>query len=121
MIIISYFLFLINILAPILCHTTFLGYTKDPVTKKLVVVPEEAKIIQEIYELYTSYVGPNEICRIMERKGYKIGRGYSHWNLSYVQSILKNEKYCGDLLQQKTVTTDFPGHKRAKNTDIAPK
>lgn len=105
---------------PIFCHTTFLGYTKDPVTKKIVIVPEEAKIIKEIYELYTTNVGPNEICRIMERKGYKTGRGKTHWCLSYVQSILKNEKYCGDLLQQKTVTTDFLSHKREKNKNIAP-
>ena len=106
---------------PILCHTTFLGYTKDAQTKKLIVVPEEAKIIQEIYGMYTAYVGPNEICRTMEKKGYKTGRSQSKWYLSYVQSILKNEKYCGDLLQQKSVTTDFLAHKRAKNINLAPK
>ena len=60
-------------------------------------------------------VGPCEIARILEKKSYKTGRGKSHWNLSLIQSILKNEKYKGDLLQQKTYTVDFLTHKRAKN------
>lgn len=105
---------------PMFCHSTFLGYTKDPITKKIIIVEEEAKIIREIFELYVNNVGPNEICRIMESKGYLTGRGNKKWNLSYVQSILKNEKYCGDLLLQKTVTTDFLAHKRKRNVNDAP-
>ena len=105
---------------PMFCHSTFLGYTKDPITKKIIIVEKEAKIIREIFDLYVNNVGPNEICRIMESRGYLTGRGKTKWNLSYVQSILKNEKYCGDLLLQKTVTTDFLSHKRKKNVNDAP-
>lgn len=39
----------------------FLGYRKDE-NGQLEIVPEEAKIIKEIYELYTAGVGPCEIC-----------------------------------------------------------
>ena len=92
----------------------FLGYKKDE-NGQLEIVPEEAKIIKEIYELYTAGVGPCEICRRMEQKGYITGGGKSNWNLSYVQSILKNEKYKGDLLLQKSYTEDFLTHKRIKN------
>ena len=92
----------------------FLGYRKDE-NGQLEIVPEEAKIIKEIYELYTAGVGPCEICRRMEQKGYITGGGKSNWNLSYVQSILKNEKYKGDLLLQKSYTEDFLTHKRIKN------
>ena len=105
---------------PMFCHSTFLGYTKDPITKKIIIFEKEAKIIREIFDLYVNNVGPNEICRIMESRGYLTGRGKTKWNLSYVQSILKNEKYCGDLLLQKTVTTDFLSHKRKKNVNDAP-
>lgn len=105
---------------PMFCHSTFLGYTKDPITKKIIIVEKEAKIIREIFDLYVNNVGPNEICRIMESRGYLTGRGKTKWNLSYVQSILKNEKYCGDLLLQKTVTTDFLSHKRKRNVNDAP-
>ena len=34
--------------------------------------------------------------------------------------ILKNEKYCGDALCQKTVTTDFLTHKSVKNNGLEP-
>ena len=105
---------------PMFCHSTFLGYTKDPITKKIIIFEKEAKIIREIFDLYVNNVGPNEICRIMESRGYLTGRGKTKWNLSYVQSTLKNEKYCGDLLLQKTVTTDFLSHKRKKNVNDAP-
>lgn len=104
---------------PIVNTTTFLGYAKDK-DGRLVIVPEEAKIIKEIFELYTSMVGPCEIARILESKGYKTGRGKTHWNLSLIQSILKNEKYKGDLLQQKTYTVDFLTHKRSKNRGEKP-
>lgn len=33
---------------------------------------------------------------------------------------MKNEKYCGDLLLQKTITTDFLSHKRKRNVNDAP-
>lgn len=37
-------------------------------------------------------------------------------NLSYVQLILKNENYKGDLLLHKSYTADFLTYKRVKNT-----
>ena len=41
-----------------------------------------------------------------------------HRKLDTVRSILKNEKYCGDALMQKTYTKDFRTHKSVKNTDL---
>jgi len=37
-----------------------------------------------------------------------------------VLGILRNEKYCGDALCQKTVTVDFFTHKSVKNNGIEP-
>jgi len=99
----------------------FLGYDKDPATKKLVINEEEAKVVHEIFDLYTSNVGPGEICRTMEAKGYLTGAGNTKWLLTTIQGIIRNEKYVGDLLLQKTVTVDFLAHKRVSNKDIAPK
>lgn len=93
----------------------FLGYKKDE-HGQLEIVPKEAKIIKEIYELYTAGIGPCEICRRMEQKGYLTGGGKHNWNLSYVQSILKNEKYKSDLLPlQKSYVEDFLTHNKVKN------
>lgn len=36
------------------------------------------------------------------------------WYNSTIEGVITNEKYCGDLLLQKSVTIDFLGHKRVK-------
>lgn len=97
-----------------------LGYRKDPENKKnLIIVPEEAEIVRTIFSLYTRGVGTNEICRLLEAKGYKTSRGRTKWYASTIESIITNEKYCGDLLLQKTITPDFLTHKRVVNDGLA--
>ncbi|SDF62317.1 Recombinase [Eubacterium pyruvativorans] len=44
------------------------------------------------------------------------GAGNTKWYDSTINKILRNEKYMGDALLQKTVTTDFLAKKRVKNT-----
>ena len=44
--------------------------------------------------------------------------GNDSWSAGTVRSILRNEKYCGDALMQKTYTKDFRTHKSVKNTDL---
>lgn len=99
-----------------------IGYRRDPDNpKNLIIVPEEAQIVKEIYELYINEVGTNEIARIMERKGYHTRRGKNKWYNSTIEGIITNEKYCGDLILQKSVTIDFLNHKRVRNDDIEEK
>ena len=47
------------------------------------------------------------------------GKKYK-WHLSTVQGILRNEKYIGDALLQKTITTDFIEKTRIKNDGSVP-
>ena len=102
--------------------SNLMGYRRDPTNKKnLIIVPEEAAIIKEIFALYTSGIGPCQIARILTAKGYKTRSGNSVWYDSTIEGILQNEKYCGDLLLQKTVTPDFLTHKRVKNDGLAHK
>ena len=97
-----------------------IGYRRDPENKKnLIIVPEEAEMIKLIFSLYTSEVGTSEICRILETRGYKTSKGCSKWYVSTINSIIKNEKYCGDLLLQKSITPDFLTHKRIMNDGYA--
>ena len=42
------------------------------------------------------------------------------WYASSVNSILKNEKYKGDALLQKSFTKDFLQHKRVENNGKVP-
>lgn len=106
---------------PVINTNRFLGYTKDRKGGNLVIIPEEAEVVKTIFQLYTNGVGPNEICRKLMAKGYKTGAGKTKWTQSTLTSILKNEKYCGDLIQQKSVTIDYLSHKRVKNKELAPK
>ena len=99
--------------------SNLLGYKRDPDNpKNLVIIPEEAEIVKLIFKLYTDEVGTNEICRILERKGCITSRGKTKWYNTTVEGIITNEKYCGDLLLQKSVTVDFLKHKRVKNDGI---
>lgn len=52
--------------------------------------------------------------------GILTGAGKQKWIPSTVHKILSNEKYIGDALLQKTVTTDFLEKKREVNHGIAP-
>ena len=38
------------------------------------------------------------------------------WTLPHIKSILRNEKYCGDVLMQKTFQQDVINRKVIKNT-----
>ena len=60
-------------------------------------------------------MGTNGISRRLEEEGHLTGAKKTKWYASTVESIIRNEKYCGDLLLQKSVTLDFLTHKRVKN------
>lgn len=99
--------------------SNLLGYRRDPNNEKnLIIIPEEAQIVKEIFDLYVQDVGTNEICRIMQSKGYLTRRKGTKWYNSTIEGIITNEKYCGDLLLQKSVTIDFLNHKRVRNEGI---
>ena len=56
----------------------------------------------------------------MEKDGILTGAGKTKWYESSVNKILRNEKYMGDALLQKTYTTDFLTKTRVKNSGIVP-
>ena len=56
----------------------------------------------------------------LERDKIKTGGKRYRWHLSTIQGILQNEKYMGDALLQKTITTDFIEKTRIKNDGSAP-
>lgn len=47
--------------------------------------------------------------------GIKTVTGNNHWDTTTIQKMLKNEKYKGDNLLQKTYTEDFMTGKKVKN------
>ena len=101
---------------PLVCTSRFLGYDKSDDGKKLVINEAEAEIVKLIFNLYDSGMGCLRIAHELQKRGYKTAAGNTFWHTSTVTGILKNEKYVGDLLQQKMVTVDYLNHIRRKNT-----
>lgn len=100
-------------------HNRFLGYTKDA-EGKLVIDPEQAEIVKRIYREYLEGLSMDKIAAGLERDGILTGAGKPKWHTSTINKILRNEKYIGDALLQKTYTTDFLNKTRVKNNGLMP-
>lgn len=100
-------------------HNRFLGYTKNE-EKKLVIDKAEAEVVKRIFREYIEGASLLEIGRGLERDGIKTAAGKNKWRPETIKNILRNEKYMGDALLQKTYTVDFLSKKRIKNNGIMP-
>jgi len=100
-------------------YSHFLGYDKGA-DGSLVINEEEAKVIRRIYALYIKGISPYGIAKVLTEEGIKTPSGKTRWSDSTVSSILRNEKYCGRALLQKTFTPDFLTKKTVKNTGQVP-
>lgn len=100
-------------------HNRFLGYTKDE-EGMLVIEPEEAEIVKRIYREYLEGASLLQIGKGLEADGILTAAGKAQWRPTTLQKILRNEKYIGDALLQKTYTVDFLSKKRVKNNGIVP-
>lgn len=80
------------------------------VNGQMVIDEEEAKIVRYIFSEYLSGKGGSVIAKDLQLMGAPSRRNGS-WNGSVVLGIIKNEKYVGDVLLQKTYTdSDFRRH-----------
>jgi site-specific DNA recombinase len=100
-------------------HNRFIGYTKDA-DGHLIIDPEQAEIVKRIYREYLEGLSMDKIAAGLEADGILTGAGKAKWHTSTVSKILRNEKYIGDALLQKTYTTDFLTKKRIKNNGTVP-
>lgn len=94
-----------------------LGFYRDHFGR-LVIEPTEAQIVKYIYESCLEGASPSEIAAALTEQGVKSPMGKETWLPGTVRNILKNEKYCGDALMQKTYTKDYRTHRSVKNTDL---
>lgn len=60
------------------------------------------------------------IARKLDEAGVPTPSGKSAWEAATIKAILKNEKYCGDVLAQKTFKDSVIGGKIQKNTGQLP-
>lgn len=90
-----------------------LGYATDE-DGNMVIVEEEAKIVKYIYKHFILGIHPNLIAEKLNKQGSTTVLG-NPWTGMSVRNILQNEKYCGDVLMQKTFTDSYLTHKVKKN------
>lgn len=81
---------------------------------KLYIVPEEAEIVKTIFSDYFSGMGVNAIMKKLNDAGLSTKSG-AVWHESTLQKILRNEKYSGDMLLQKTFSPDHFNRKKLIN------
>ena len=82
------------------------------------IVEEEAALVKAIYTLYLDGYSSTQIAEHLTKNGIPTVTGRTKWSSGSVLGILKNEKYCGDALCQKTITIDFFTHKSVKNKGL---
>ena len=90
------------------------AYRKDA-DGKLQVIPEQAEVVREIYKRYESGASLRNLKDWLEENQIKTVLGTEEWSVSAIKGILTNEKYCGDVLLQKTFCTDVISKKIVKN------
>ncbi len=104
---------------PIISTHNLLGYDKDKFGR-VVIYKEEAEIVKYIYESYMNNCSVQEIAKALTDAKIPTSVGHSVWKNSSIYRILRNEKYCGDVLMQKTFTVDCFTHKKMRNNGQRP-
>ena len=93
------------------------GYKK--VNGKLVICPEQAKVVKEIYDSYLSGIGMISIMKNLNERNIPCCKNSERWHMIGVSYILTNEKYTGNTLLQKTYSTNTLPVRRFKNNGNA--
>lgn len=90
-----------------------LGYQVDPVTKQLVLSddPLEIEAVQTIFEMRAMGYTFEEISRTLDKKGINISRKGHRIPKTSMLSILKNEKYKGVYVFNKSIAKDKHGRR----------
>ena len=81
---------------------------------------DKAEVIRSIFNRYLQGASLRMIRQELEAEGIPNPAGSEKWGIDQIRSILSNEKYCGDVLMQKTFIQDCISKKVVKNTGQLP-
>lgn len=91
-----------------------LGY--DVRDGKLMINEEGAETVKLIYHKFLDEgKGAHRIAKELREEGVRTSARMKDWSYTVILRILRNEKYCGDLVQQKTYTPDYLTHQKKRN------
>lgn len=84
------------------------------------VIPEQAEVVRQIFRQYLSGASLRMIGESLESSQIPNVTGGAAWSISAIRNILTNEKYCGDVLLQKTYVRDCISKQVVRNTGQLP-
>ncbi len=84
------------------------------------IVPEQAEIVKRIFQSYLVGSSTTQIKAELEAEGIPSPSGKNIWSVASIKQILRNEKYKGDALLQKTYVSNFLNKKSVKNNGELP-
>ena len=89
------------------------GFTKEG-DDEYVIVEDEARIVRRIFDEAEKGVTVNQIVKGLNNDSIPAPSG-KKWQGGTVGRFLHNERYCGDIMLQKTVTEDHLTHRSVEN------
>ena len=90
------------------------GYKQLP-EGKLEIIPEQAEVVRLIYGLFLIGYSYRDIIAELYRREAKNIKGEVNWGIGVIMRTLSNEKYCGDMIYQKTFIKSYLTHRSVKN------
>lgn len=100
-------------------YTNVLGF-KAGEDGAISVDQDEAKTVRYIFQQALIGKSPYHIAKDLTEQGIPSPSGKSQWNATTIKRMLRNEKYKGDALLQKTFTIDFLTKKKNINRGELP-
>ena len=102
-------------------YSQFLGYDKGQNKFEIIVNRKQAIAVKRIYRLFLQGFSAHTIAEKMTEAGIPTPSNGSIWSGGTVQNILRNEKYKGDAMLQKSFTINFLTKKARKNEGQLPR
>lgn len=90
------------------------GYKHDE-DGRLIVDEEKAETVRMIFRLSGESASLSQIAQVLQEKDIPSPRGRARWSRETLRKILRNEKYFGTVILQKTFVANCLNHKQTKN------
>ena len=97
-------------------EVTDTGYRR----RKAEIIPDEAEVIKEIFRLYADGLSITDISHVLNHRKIPAPDSDCGWTIGRLRYILRNERYCGDVLTHKHYTEDHLTHKQKRNNGEVP-
>lgn len=101
-------------------HTEHLLGFKKTSAGKIIIDKEQAKLVKMIYKLFLEGFNNHQLQVYLENHNILTPLGSKKWTYAVINSILTNEKYCGDAILQKKFSIDVVLHTLKKNEGELP-